>query len=650
MSALISLDYETHLIKQGLAAPPIVCVSTYDGSQAVLGTRLAGQIEQQTLDALESGYVVGQNIAYDFGCFLARYPEHFGLVWDRYANGRILDIGIIATLNAIAEGRLREGELYDRRGKPIGRYSLQTLVEEWLQRADAKENAEYRLRYAELDDVPVEQWPWTARQYPLDDARNTWEVAQRQFESNAGNLPNAPFQTHVAFCLHLGSVWGIRCDPKRVDEFEQEAIARQRELKEHFIAEGLYRYEGPKKDPKRKIVKTTAAVQRLVEQAYGNSAPRTESGAISTDRVTLEDSGDPLLVSLVELGKLDKQVSYLPALREASKVPLNVRPNVMLASGRSSYEGIVQLIPRKGKLRPCFKARDGYAFVSVDYNAIELSALAQRLLELGFDSKLAAAINAGQDPHCVLGSKLNGMSYEEFYRRKDESVIADLRQAGKAGNFGFPGMMGPVKFVIAKRKEGSAVCEWFFRDGQCGKEGKVTAWKGREIERPLCPRCIQQAAHLRQFYAYEAWTEMPLYWEHISSTLDESDQMVLPCNGLLRGGLHGPSAANFQFQGLAAQGAKLAVVELTREMYLDTASPLYGSRLVIFAHDETIIEAPLEKLHEAAHRQAQVMVEQMKRVIPDVRVAAEPAAMLNWYKEAKPVYVGGKLVPWEPRA
>ena len=49
-------------------------------------------------------------------------------------------------------------------------------------------------------------------------------------------------------------------------------------------------------------------------------------------------------------------------------------------------------------------------------------------------------------------------------------------------------------------------------------------------------------------------------------------------------------------------------------------------------------------------RQAQIMVEQMRTCVPDVKVKAEPALMRRWYKQAEAVYNEGKLVPWEPKS
>jgi len=117
-------------------------------------------------------------------------------------------------------------------------------------------------------------------------------------------------------------------------------------------------------------------------------------------------------------------------------------------------------------------------------------------------------------------------------------------------------------------------------------------------------------------------------------------------------------AANHFFQSLAAIGAKRAVVAMTGEMYDEKHdSALLGSRLCIFAHDETIIDIPehgvdaddvADHVDAAARRQAAVMVEQMKTVVPDVAIKAEPALMRYWSKDAKEKQdEKGRYIPWD---
>ena len=100
---------------------------------------------------------------------------------------------------------------------------------------------------------------------------------------------------------------------------------------------------------------------------------------------------------------------------------------------------------------------------------------------------------------------------------------------------------------------------------------------------------------------------------------------------------------NTLFQGLTADGAKKALWDITRECYLDTAKgPLFGSRVMIFAHDELILEMPEgQRAHELRCAQVEVMVAAMKEYVPDVRVSPSPRWMRRWFKDAAPVYVEG---------
>lgn len=651
----VALDFETHLIQDGLLAPPIVCGSFYDGKEPA-SLYLRDEALHRAEYGLSNKLIVGLNVAYDFGCFLRHRPQAFPLVWKAYSEGRVFDVGIASTLNAIAEGRLIDGDLYDKNGRrcvdpstgrQTNRYSLALCVKEWLGRDDAKENSKYRLRYAEFDDVPIAYWPPEAVQYPKDDVVNTLEVYRAIIGAPAKNLHDVAFQSHVAFCLHLGAINGLRTDTARVETLKANIEAHRGELMEVVLKAGLLK---PNKKNKSGWSKNMALIKERVTKAWGDLTPATDGGGVSTERKVLEESGDPVLEALGEVSKWEKLSTYLPSLEAAAKSPLNVRPNVMLATGRTSYEGVVQLMPRKGGVRECFKFRGVGS--SVDYAAVELSTLSQVCIwALGYSS-LGDAINSGKDPHSMLGAQIAGISYEEFLKRRKtkDPAIEDLRQGSKAGNFGLPGGMGEATFVHQKRKEGLIICELFYRDGKCG-ETKVTSWKDRPTAAPTCLRCLEQTRELKAAW-FQTWPEMRPYLNWISAQMAQTDVVETFVSKVLRGGMRYTNAANHYFQSLAAIGAKRAVVQMTREMYdgsLD--SPLLGSRLCIFAHDETIIDIPergVDAVDAAARRQAQVMVEQMKTVVPDVAIKAEPALMRYWSKDAKETKdEKGRYIPWD---
>lgn len=637
MPRAIAIDFETHLIQPGLLAPPIVCMSYADPSPG-----LVKSWREEFERALGFDLIVGANIAFDFGCVLAACPELFPKVWAVYERGAVFDVQIASSLTAIHDGRMRDGELYRPDGSKIqsGRYSLHECVREWLGRGDAKQNDAYRKRYAQLEHLPIEHWPEQAVQYPKDDAVNTLEVFNAQL-ARGKNLQDMPVQAWAAFCVHLGSIWGLRTDASRVENLKKNVAEHMEVLKAFAISKGFMRPAGTK-DKK--------AIGEAVFKAYDGRPPSTEKGGISTSRETLEDSGNKDLEQLAELGKWEKFGTYLPALELAASKPLTTSCNILLSTGRASYDGLIQLMPTKGGVRDCFSPRRGNALVSVDYAAIEMSTLAQVCLWTVGYSDLANAINADKDPHCILGADLLGVSYDAFFKeyKTGSKVHKNTRQAAKAGNFGFPGMMGAAKFVVAKRKAKESVCEWFYADGRCG-ERKIFEYKDKPLDAPLCARCVEQSEVIRSAYL-SRWGEMRAYWRWVSSEVDSRGAVTQFVSKRVRGKPHAPAAANTLFQGLAADGAKRAVIALTREMYTKPESPLYGSRLVVFAHDETILETPLEKLHDGGYLQAKIMVDEMRKVVPDVKVKAEPAAALYWYKDMSTVHnAEGKLIPWEPK-
>jgi DNA polymerase I-like protein with 3'-5' exonuclease and polymerase domains len=163
---------------------------------------------------------------------------------------------------------------------------------------------------------------------------------------------------------------------------------------------------------------------------------------------------------------------------------------------------------------------------------------------------------------------------------------------------------------------------------------------------------------------FRQWPENEPYFEFISDAVDHGQrvqrdgrefrlrpgQIMQHHSGRLRGGVEFCAAANGFFQGLAADGAKRALTRVAREQYDSSmGSPLYGSRTILFAHDELVVEMPEAIAHEAAERLSVVMVESMREFVPDVIVEAPPALMRRWYKSAEPVYKDGRLVPWEPK-
>lgn len=408
----------------------------------------------------------------------------------------------------------------------------------------------------------------------------------------------------------------------------------------------------------------------------GCSVPRTESGEVAIGRDPLSESGDELLMNFAAFSEADKILTtYVPFLRkgideQGRRIPLTLWPNVLLANGRASYSDVVQLMPREGGVRECIVPRPGYVFCSSDYGGLELVTHAQSCLWIVGYSKLAEALNAGVKVHDALAATIVGVDYERFLKeKKGNPFFPKVRQASKPANFGFPGGMSDLKLVHQQRKQGPDTehenGSTILSNGHRGYKGlrfcvllgaercgevKVTSWGREGYERtcaPTCRRCIEVAKSIKNVWLRQ-WPENDEYFDIIGKTVDKVGYIVQHKSKRIRGGVDFCSAANGYFSALAAEGAKLALCRVAEEQYVIKSSPLYGSRTILFAHDELFVEMREESAHEASIRLRQIMVESMREYTPDVAVDAEPTLMRRWWKAAEPVYRDGRLVPSRP--
>lgn len=269
-------------------------------------------------------------------------------------------------------------------------------------------------------------------------------------------------------------------------------------------------------------------------------------------------------------------------------------------------------------------------FVSVDFDGLELRTLAEVMIFFFGKSVLADILNSGKDPHVMLGATLMGISYAEAERLKklSDPEFKKYRDAAKPGNFGLPVGMGIDKLKLyAKQQFGIVLTD-------------------------------KMASDLYDGY-FQTFPDMRKYHNRISKMVSEGGQrnvfgreetqMECLVSKRLRGKVGFTDMANGFFQSLAADGAAAALFEVTRRMYSEPASKLFGWRIVAFIHDEILMEGPLEDCDAAGRELAEVMVEEMQRYVPHMAksLTASPAVMLRWSKQAEPYYENDKLVPWE---
>lgn len=670
----VAFDLETHLIRPGAIAPKPVVVSVATEHGVRLSLNWKGTVGALLGD--RRVLLIGHNVAFDLAAVYQHAPELRSLIWQAYDDGRVSDTGLRDRIRLLSEGRRSFDHTATWQSPPatVGTvrpvFSLAEAVQRnlpdatafgwWLDdkvqpeepSADGElfsaappSGSGWRLRYAELEHLPLADWPSEAIRYAETDALLTLRVWQAQAaalpryrdELIGDALRNEPDQTRAAWALHLVSAWGMVTEAETVDAFAQQWADLSGRLQRHLADTGILRHG--RNGASKNMSEIQARIVRAAAAA-GRPVARTESGKVSTEREVLEDSGDAALALLAELTKLEKLMgTYLPVLRAGTQAPLHTRYEVLLETGRtSSSRPNVQNLPRDlfvrdpdtgGKVpltvREAFVPRPGTVFVSVDYDTLELRTLAQVTHDLtGGKSNLAAVLNSGLDPHLDLAALMLGIPYKEAHRRlkAGDPQIKQTRTAAKPANFGYPGGLGADAFADYAR-----------------------AYTGGAL------RMTQEQARAQKAYWLRKWPEMADYFASVERLRQgNSYTVVMQGSGLIRKGCTFTAACNCAFQALAAHGAKRALYQTVRACYAVPKSPLYGSHAVAFIHDEVIIEAPADSVHEAGAELARILVDTMQAVVPDVRITATPAAMRRWFKGAEPVFVDGRLVLWEPKA
>lgn len=619
MRRYVAFDFESFLIAPGVPSPEPVCMSYAEGAEVDLVTAedcwapLLGWLED------ESVVLVGANIAFDLGIAITWAPDADRMtraIFTAYDQDRIRDVQVRDKLLMLAEGRLS----FDAISNKVPSFSLGALSERYLDASMAKGEDTWRLRYGELAGMPIHEYPAEALAYALTDALSTLDVFTAQNER--GRAPrltedlfvNESEQTDAAWSLHILSMTGLEVDLDGLSALKASLEASVVGVHARLMAAGIMRPDGTKH------MKALKARVSAAYAALGTVPPATEKGSVSTSGETLLASGDPLLGEMGEASSSEKMLSaFIPSLADGI---VNPRYDVLKETGRTSaFQPNIQQQPRQGGVRELYRPPAGHAFLDADYSTVELVALAQACLDLFGHSAMAEAINAGQDLHLVTAAQILGIDYTESvarYKAGDENV-ASTRQISKCANFGFPGGMGPEAFVEFARGYGLV------------------------LERDF-------VAELKRNWL-STYPEMQEYFGYISrlAGAGESFDLTQLRSGRVRGGCRYTAGCNSLFQGLAADGAKLALHYIVRECLLPGSSPLYGCLPHAFVHDEVLLSAPVDRVHEAAERLEALMVAGMRHYTPDVAVRVDIEAADRWSKKAKRVVdAAGRLQVWTP--
>lgn len=673
-SVILTFDTETHLIAPGIPWPRVVCVSCTDGDRAWLEYPAEGARLVLSMMEDPAGIVVGHNVFFDLWSLAVRaHQEGFGdrfvaAVFDAAARGKIRDTEIREKLGDIARDRYRFQTLAD--GTSTKRsYTLADVARRRTRRSLDKDS--WRLRYRELEGIPFEQWPQGAKDYAVIDAQTTREVyvsqAQEEGISIADPIPDECNQICRRLFQSLMTGYGLRTSRDAVQALGTYVEAALAEYLDHLAPWGLVEAPRQKRSGAWTQAKrsTKSAAQRMIDACAekGIPVPRTPpstkfpQGQVKIDEDSCVATDDPILHDFAAYSKLANVKSKdLKMFEDGLDLPIhsrfdiadtgrstsagpnvqNLKGSVMFRCGCSWIDGMdpkacptclgkekISLIGDH-EIRACFVPREGYLYAQADYPMLELHTLAEVCYALFGFSHLGDTINSGRDVHLGLARLIlpGNRSYEDVYAafKQGDPQVKAARNLAKVGNFGLPGGLGNVSLVA-----------W-------------AASTGFEIS-------PARAAELRAIYM-KSWPEMALYFAEMKRRAPHGGNggsFTHLYTGRRRFNVRYTNLCNAWFQGLGADASGWAGYLISRACYVDKGSPLYGSRIVNYVHDEFILESPRDRAAEAAEELARIMRDGANVFLPRCPfVEVEPVLMEAWSKDAKTVRdEKGRLIPWK---
>ena len=385
----------------------------------------------------------------------------------------------------------------------------------------------------------------------------------------------------------------------------------------------------------------------------------------------------PLVANWSEMMDTAKLLQFIVKLDGKTSVHPSYRP--LVRTGRTSCrEPNVQQMPREPWFRELFIALPGHKLAIVDYSAIELRTLAAVCLARYGWSVLADTIKAGRDPHAFTAAMIQGLNYDQFMETKktDPTGFKRARQAAKAVNFGVPGGLGARRLAgYAKANYG---VEMSLEEASTLRHGLITKvypelskylsddFPGRLAERLGCsPVDLSKALDIplgeegkplwgavRKIIGgkrtkVDGTKYNPVWLSKVWRALGDlcKDASALPSllswsggpylenklcletavtlTGRVRAGVSYCEARNTPFQGLAADGAKLALWNLWKA----------GFKVVAFIHDEIVCEVLTDGAEEQLACMSRIMCDSMAEVLQcDIPVEVEGHLSERWSK------------------
>lgn len=461
-------------------------------------------------------------------------------------------------------------------GNASHRASLKGIVKEFY--GIDLEKGEERVTFGQYLGKPIEEISEAHIEYAAKDVIYTFKVycdlmARIKPLDTMNTLLSFDIQMKGNYALQRIYKNGIGFDLPRKEKWLEEANEKMFKLQEHLSMYGWVRGAPGVNDRMESILEQIGIADKL---------PKTETGKISSSVKHLQYfDNEPFIREYMDFITLEKLSQFV---RDLNNDVLHPEYSTLKVTGRTGCRNPnIQNVPKAGGIREMYiPKKQGNVFIDTDYNALELAALAQVCLKEFGKSELADTINKGLCPHVKTASAIFKKHPGKMTKEDMGEVTKDDRSLGKIANFGFGANMGIDTFI-----------------GHSKNNGVILD--------------VKMATQVKDGFLL-AFPEMRQYFQ-LPNKFDNGDRTFThtTLTGRVKANCHYSSFLNLGFQGLSADGAKLALYEIMKK----------GLETVAFVHDAMVVEAPKEQVKEQQVILEKCMIKGMQKVIPDVIIGVE---------------------------
>jgi len=323
---IVFIDFETHLISDDTPIPKPICISFYDGNKDGI---LIGQDIEDFLTRIfkdEHIKIGAHNAAFELNVITKYYPNLKPFLYKKLNNKKIICTKIYEQL------------LDCVRKHPIGIFNLAALVLKYFNidiSEDKKNPNAWRLRYHELENVPLCDWPKEAINYAKYDSIYAYDIYKNQLLEADIDIS---LSVSADYYLNRMGSTGILIEQTRVSTIEEEL---KNQISVH--KEILQKHEILIQD-KKGLKRNMKAFKALLKKKLPNIR-YTAKGSISTSNedlnhyLTLISKNDylySLLNSFLNIMSVEKVLTAFTSRLKKATPYIRTQYNAVVSSGRTS--------------------------------------------------------------------------------------------------------------------------------------------------------------------------------------------------------------------------------------------------------------------------------------------------------------------------